>query len=81
MGEPARRRRIPWGSLLLGIALLAVAAIALIAIPAATVSPHGQLRPTPGQISLPPTPTAIRPGATVSVTATPRARTTATPGH
>lgn len=75
-----RRRRLPWGSLLLGVLCVAAAVWALVAIPGAAGDARGSFVATPAQVVMPETPTPI-----LTVTLTPTtahgATATATPSH
>lgn len=58
-----RRRRLPWGSLVLGVLCVVVAVWALVTIPGATSGERGSFVATPARVVMPETPTPV-PAAT-----------------
>jgi hypothetical protein len=66
-----QRRRIPWGSLVLGLLCLVVAIWAVVAIPGAAGSDRGSFVATPARVVMPDTPAPATPTPVPQVTKTP----------
>lgn len=75
-----RRRRLPWGSLILGVLCVVGAVWALVAIPGAASDARGSFVATPAQVVMPETPTPVL-TVVVTPTAPHGAKATATPGR
>jgi hypothetical protein len=54
-----RRRRLPWGSLVLGVLCIVAAVWALVTIPGAASGERGSFVATPARVVMPETPTTV----------------------
>jgi len=73
MAAQRRRRRLPWGSLVVAVILFAVAVVILLYIPSSPLDRSHTTIDTnnPGHITLPPTAPRATPTFTLSPTTTP----------